>query len=161
MALLMYSVSEILKRVGEGRIQLDGHWVRVGRFEVYRKKGTRCVSCGLEGTLFRLDRCTNDGPAEQYHLNLYGVKDGQLVLMTRDHIIPASRGGSSHYRNLQPMCLICNGRKGNYLPTSMKLWLTVQEISKIRYDVRKRFRRIYKVWAKAECAKDYIEERES
>jgi 5-methylcytosine-specific restriction endonuclease McrA len=49
-------------------------------------------------------------------LNLYAIKDGLEVLMTSDHIIPRSKGGPTILENLQPMCHICNGRKGNNMP---------------------------------------------
>ncbi len=62
---------------------------------------------------------------ETPHLNLYHVqeeeekgewknlaKDG-MVLMTKDHIIPRSKGGPTTLENLQTMCSICNGKKGN------------------------------------------------
>lgn len=44
--------------------------------------GHRCASCGATGTL------------------------------TRDHIIPLSRGGSDRIENIQPLCPSCNSRKG-------------------------------------------------
>lgn len=55
-------------------------------------------------------------------LNLYAVrvhktKKGELipklVLMTRDHIIPKSRGGKDVVANLRPGCETCNGHRGS------------------------------------------------
>lgn len=55
-------------------------------------------------------------------LNLYATytkktKKGQLisklVLMTRDHIIPKSRGGKDCVANLRPGCELCNGQRGS------------------------------------------------
>jgi 5-methylcytosine-specific restriction enzyme A len=39
--------------------------------------------------------------------------------MTRDHIIPKSKGGSDHLNNMQTMCTKCNNKKGNSILTSL------------------------------------------
>jgi len=51
-----------------------------------------------------------------FHLNLYGFdENGEEVLMTRDHIIPVSRGGKNHLSNYQVYCWKCNIGKGGDL----------------------------------------------
>jgi len=56
-------------------------------------------------------------PIEEFEgrarLNLFAYKNKQMVLMTSDHIIPASKGGASRISNLQTMCIKCNGMKKN------------------------------------------------
>jgi 5-methylcytosine-specific restriction endonuclease McrA len=48
------------------------------------------------------------------HINMYHVEpNGSLMLMTKDHIVPSSKGGSDHIDNLQTMCSKCNSKKGN------------------------------------------------
>lgn len=92
------------------------------RMELFRQN-PRCVSCHRVGSLWILEAHHRKEPP---HLNLYHVgeeecgewkklcKDG-LVLMTKDHIIPRSKGGPTNLENLQTMCAICNGKKGDQL----------------------------------------------
>lgn len=79
-------------------------------------KGTCCVNCEKEAHFFILEKMRNDHSSG--HLNLYHSRsDGSLVMMTSDHIIAKSRGGSNvHLENRQPMCCYCNFRKSNLLP---------------------------------------------
>lgn len=80
------------------------------RYLVFKNNLT-CVVCGLKGEKVYLDQekknCNNA------HFNLYGVENGQLVLMTKDHIIPKARGGKNYLQNYQTMCCICNNLKSN------------------------------------------------
>jgi hypothetical protein len=76
---------------------------------------TACVKCGLKGNHFYIERHKKD-LASKYSLNLYALtEDGFEVMMTWDHIIPKSLGGSNRLWNAQCMCQKCNAAKGNYL----------------------------------------------
>lgn len=67
-----------------------------------------CVECWRTWTHFILEsHLENDIP----HFNLYS-DDG--ILMTKDHIIPVSKGWPNTISNYQTMCKICNERKSNY-----------------------------------------------
>ena len=70
-----------------------------------------CVACGIEGTKMVLDINPGD---QSPHFNLYAEESGRLVLMTKDHILPKSRGGQDSLDNYQTMCCICNNLKGHY-----------------------------------------------
>ena len=84
------------------------------------KKNNRCVACKVVGTVWRLEASSHNDLKP--HLNLYAVKDPgiplnqltdeDVILMTKDHILPKSQGGKENQSNLQTMCVICNMIKG-------------------------------------------------
>ena len=118
-------------KVGQFGVRMSSN-----RLECLRRN-QMCVRCGKEGTLFRLEsviRQPNMGPGcyikecpwcslhhiETPHLNLYHVaEDGKLIMMTQDHILPKSRGGSDQIENLQTMCETCNHNKGSQLDSDL------------------------------------------
>ncbi|AEO93417.1 HNH endonuclease [Bacillus phage G] len=116
----MYSIEDVLsKRVEsyfkskDSKVDFDGDLIKMNsqRYEVFDLKGIICCSCGLEGRFFAKERGNESYP---YHFNLYAVNDkGEEVLMTKDHIVPVSKGGKNHISNYQTMCIICNEKKGN------------------------------------------------
>jgi len=81
------------------------------RYWVFRKS-LSCVACGRVGNIMVLQRDRNQSC--QPHFNLYSVEeDGTWILMTKDHIVPVSKGGANHISNYQTMCCECNELKGN------------------------------------------------
>ena len=55
------------------------------------------------------------------HMCMYcGAKMGEREL-TRDHIVPKSRGGRDHWSNVVAACKRCNQRKGNRLPEEVRM----------------------------------------
>lgn len=84
------------------------------RLRTFLEKGTKCFCCGLEATHFAVERdlataSRNGG----YHLNLWGVKDGEEVLFTHDHILARALGGKDQIENTQTACCYCNWEKGS------------------------------------------------
>lgn len=79
------------------------------RYFVFRNS-IKCVACGLEGIKMLLEKHAN---AKHPHFNLYALEDGELILMTKDHIIAKSSGGEDIHSNYQTMCSVCNNLKGS------------------------------------------------
>ena len=120
-----YGIDEVFDMIGEKYLTgnlateknkynmvVDGFNVRPLslRYKTFYQKGTKCVCCGKEGTHFKL--CGNEN-TNRRHFNLY-ADDGTLI--TKDHIIPKSRGGRDVASNMQTMCEPCNKAKGASCP---------------------------------------------
>lgn len=94
----------------------DGHMVKMvsQRYQLFASKGVECIECGLKGEYFGLEKTKKD-EGNRYHFNLYGIRDGVEIILTKDHIIPKSKGGSNTLDNYQIMCFDCNMEKGDTL----------------------------------------------
>lgn len=123
---MRYTIDEIFALIGEdvlnsphyskgqknseNTIQVDGYDVYTHslRYMTFYQKGCKCVACGKEGTHFTLDKSSETDTRRHFNLR---AEDG--TLMTRDHILPKSKGGRDHISNMQTMCVDCNKAKGN------------------------------------------------
>ena len=121
-----YSIEEVFALIGEdvlnapdyskgqknseNTIKVDGYDVYTHslRYMTFYQKGCKCVACGKEGTHFTLDPSSETNTRRHFNLR---AEDG--TLMTRDHILPKSKGGRDHISNMQTMCVDCNKAKGN------------------------------------------------
>lgn len=79
------------------------------RYFVFRDN-MACVACGIVGSRMILEQHPGDKTA---HFNMYAEEDGNLVLMTKDHIKAKSVGGEDRHSNYQTMCAICNNLKAH------------------------------------------------
>ena len=85
------------------------------RYNLFTSREQVCIECGLKASFWAIQKGRNDS-AKYPHLNLYGIdNDGNVVMLTKDHIIPKSKGGEDEIGNYQIMCSECNGEKGNKL----------------------------------------------
>jgi 5-methylcytosine-specific restriction endonuclease McrA len=115
-----YTIDEIFSwieisptKIRKYKKELDGDLINPTslRYKVFKLKGVKCVKCGIEGKYFIKERDINN---PYYHLNLYGVdKNGNEILMTKDHVFPKSKGGKDTLKNFQTMCFNCNKEKGD------------------------------------------------
>ncbi len=118
----IYQVHELLDHVEmehtkKDVLYLDGDAIKLGsdRYKTFKFKGLACVvpGCGLVGSFFAKEMGTGS-KIISYHMNLYALDgDGNEVLMTKDHIIPKSKGGKDFIENYQTMCTVHNCEKGN------------------------------------------------
>ena len=95
------------------KIVIDGFSVnrKSIRLQTFATKGCKCVACGLEAAYLKLEKL--DAAAQSPHFNMYGLKNGEEILFTMDHIKPKSKGGEDKLENLDTMCTICNLEKSN------------------------------------------------
>lgn len=84
------------------------------------KKSPVCACCGVRATDVSIDldaQQTKEKGEPRYHVNFYArTGDHQsdkihLVLMTRDHVKPRSKGGEENEANSQTLCFNCNALK--------------------------------------------------
>lgn len=120
-----YEIQDVFNLIGEDRLMMQNDRQQSGsdivvdgfkvhpislRYETFYQKGIKCACCGIEGTHFKL--CGNKD-TNRRHFNLF-ADDG--TLMTKDHIIPKSKGGQDMVDNMQTMCEKCNIEKGAFHP---------------------------------------------
>ncbi len=116
----IYSIEDVLSKVlplytlrKDRKVDFDGDMISMvsHRYHTFKEKCITCISCGIKGEYFAKEK---DKKAEGYHFNLYAVKDGKEVLMTKDHIIRKRDGGKDRLDNYQTMCIECNNKKNWY-----------------------------------------------
>lgn len=104
------------------RIDFDQYLERFSKKTGYRKKAwchfiregkVKCALSGIEATHVKMVQY-NDG---SIHWDFY-TDDDQM--MTLDHIKPKKLGGTNNIKNLQPMLLDLNSRKGHSLTYEKK-----------------------------------------
>jgi 5-methylcytosine-specific restriction endonuclease McrA len=86
------------------------------RLSIFLKKGIKCnnPNCGRVGT--KIIKWRDRG--KNIHWDIF-TKDNKL--MTIDHIIPLSKGGTGKIENKQILCCTCNSKKGNRLTMLNKI----------------------------------------
>lgn len=83
---------------------------------------SKCNCCGLEGSHFAINEQLLKDEKSLYHLNFISFVNNKYTLLTKDHIIPRSRGGKNCNDNYQLLCEYCNGIKSNSLISNNQLY---------------------------------------
>jgi 5-methylcytosine-specific restriction endonuclease McrA len=86
---------------------------RVGQLMVEQPQCI-CVKCGVEGNLVVTHRHKNEIPGTR-HIDVFALDEKRFVMMTLDHILPASYGGKSDITNYRIMCRDCNQERSNVI----------------------------------------------
>ncbi len=93
------------------------------RYENLIKHGAKCThhNCSFEAThaylettmsIKKFSHAVTVGSPIKMHFNIYGVDEhNNEIMLTKDHIVPASLGGPDKIWNMQPMCSRCNRKK--------------------------------------------------
>ena len=111
-----FTIEEIFDRI-KAKPQKKIYWRENGKdirisfrnARVFYEKGISCVSCGLTGLYFAMEKDKGGG----FHLDLYGKNETGDVMLTIDHIEPLAKGGLDGKDNFQTMCKICNESKAD------------------------------------------------
>lgn len=122
---IKYSVDKVFNLLGEDTLKETGELIKSDsiefngyqiykdswRYRTFYQKGLKCACCNRIGTYFKLKADSKN--IERAHFNLFS-EDG--TLMTKDHIIPRSKGGPDCIENFQTMCEECNKKKRDIMP---------------------------------------------
>lgn len=85
------------------------------RYVLFKSKGLRCVKCGKKAKKCYL--VTNEDNPKRAHFE-FMIDDN--TMLTKDHIIPKSKGGKNSISNYQPMCNKCNLEKADKIEKTKK-----------------------------------------
>lgn len=118
-----YPVEEVLPHLETcQQMKFDNDRVKMmsHRYRCFVKSGVDCVKCGLKGEYFCKEKNHDKERTEEqvhslpYHWNLYGLgKEGEEIMLTKDHIKPKAKGGENKVENYQTMCQVCNVAKAD------------------------------------------------
>jgi len=133
---LDYVLDKAMARHKCNKLEHDGKLYALGRMKVFGVHGCKCYYCGLKGTKVILTQ--DAGEAKALHLDLFAERKGSYILMNRDHIIPASKGGTNTVWNMRPTCQPCNTKRGNVVKPEDEKLAKIQMHMKSMYCVLSR-----------------------
>lgn len=114
---LPLSIIEETYKANKKKIKIDKYRVKTkdDRYLNFITNGFKCAKCGAIGEYANLECCNRLGN----HLNVYAIKNGEPLLLTKDHIYPKSKGGLDNIKNYQVLCEECNMNKSDNSPITL------------------------------------------
>ncbi len=125
-AVTLYSKEMVAWTLGENRFRIHGGYNRVTGKRSWMEIDSIIATRGLaNGNKFEVvPPLTNrELFRRDQHMCMYCVDTFSDSHLTRDHVIPISRGGADTWTNVVTSCVKCNQRKGAHTPeqANMKL----------------------------------------
>lgn len=113
---------------GEDKLYVSGFNVKrdFDRFAALTSCELKCFRCGVEATHFIIERHKNN-VGWPYNLNVYAGNK----MLTWDHILPKSHGGSNDPINARCACSKCNETRGSDMTLREMVWAVTQNPLKI------------------------------
>ncbi len=113
---LLYCRNQVAWEAGNSTLEIRGGFNRVTGLRTVLRLNTIVATTGL-------DQADNTRPgltnarlfARDDYLCLYCGDELPSALLTRDHVIPVSRGGADTWENVVTACRACNHRKADSL----------------------------------------------
>ncbi len=108
--LVVWSLGEVVRKVHGGHSRITGAQSVVELPSI--------IACGGEhmGRPRRDYRLTNQALfARDNYICMYCARQTDVAVLTRDHIVPLSRGGRDRWENVVAACRRCNQHKANHL----------------------------------------------
>lgn len=101
---------EIRKRISEGKARKKGWITRLPGYRAFMEK-QREIRKQKNGGSHAFSEWKNLKKQCNFTCQMCGKREPEIKL-TQDHIIPLIKGGDNSIKNIQPLCSICNSKKG-------------------------------------------------
>lgn len=107
---------KVIWSFGDDVVEMRGGYNREGRRSVLRLHPILAVAGQISSRSFAVPLSNRLLARRDRYLCMYCGQKFPLNQLTRDHVLPKSRGGRDVYENLVIACKCCNNRKGSRTP---------------------------------------------